>query len=83
VKVKIRKANVLDERTVTNVYIYENKKEEYIVVAVPDFEWSYFIRYEDETEMLRTKLLTSLQKTMTYEQATALVDKLLYWVHEM
>ncbi|MCL6586094.1 MAG: YueH family protein [Anoxybacillus sp.] len=80
---KIRKANVLDERTVTNVYIYENKKEEYIVVAVPDFEWSCFIRYEDETNMLRTKLLTSLQKTMTHEQATAFVDKLLYWVHEM
>ncbi|ANB60494.1 YueH family protein [Anoxybacteroides amylolyticum] len=80
---KIRKANVLDERKTTNVYIYENKKEEYIVIAVPDLEWSYTVCYEEETEALRTKLLTSLRKIITEEQATPFVDKLLYWVREM
>jgi len=81
--VKIRKANVLDERTTTNVYIYENRKEEYIVIAVPDLEWSYLVRYEEEIETLRTKLLVSLRKTVVNEQAEPFVDKLLYWTREM
>lgn len=80
---KIRKANVLDERTTTNVYIYENKKEEYIVVAIPDIEWSFFVRYEEETEPLQKKLFSSLVKMVSKEQAERLVDKLLYWIHEM
>ncbi|WP_027408352.1 YueH family protein [Anoxybacteroides tepidamans] len=80
---KIRKANVLDERTTTNVYIYENKKEEYIVVAIPDIEWSFLIRYEEETALLREKLSASLAKTASLAQADQLAEKLLYWVREM
>ncbi|MBB5323892.1 hypothetical protein HNQ34_000984 [Anoxybacillus tepidamans] len=80
---KIRKANVLDGRTTTNVYIYENKKEEYIVVAIPDIEWSFLVRYEEETELLQKKLFLSLEKAVSKEQAEQLVGKLLYWVHEM
>jgi hypothetical protein len=81
--VKIRKANILNERETANVYIYENKKEEHIVVAIPHMEWSFLIRYEEETELLRSKLLSSLSKKVEGAQAELLVDKLLYWVREM
>ncbi|MDE8564359.1 YueH family protein [Anoxybacillus rupiensis] len=80
---KIRKANILNERETTNVYIYENKKAEHIVVAIPHMEWSFLIRYEEETELLRSKLLSSLSKKVEGAQAEPLVDKLLYWVREM
>ncbi|ANB57506.1 yueH-like family protein [Anoxybacillus sp. B7M1] len=80
---KIRKANILNERETANVYIYENKKEEHIVVAIPHMEWSFLIRYEEETELLRSKLLSSLSKKVEGAQAELLVDKLLYWVREM
>jgi hypothetical protein len=80
---KIRKAALFDERTPTNVYIYENKKEEYMVVAIPDLEWSFLIRYEEETETLKERLVSSLTKVVPKEHIEMLVNKLLYWVHEM
>jgi YueH-like protein len=80
---KIRKAVLFDERTPTNVYIYENKKEEYIVVAIPDLEWSLLVRYDEETETLKERLASSLTKAVPQEHMETLVNKLLYWVHEM
>lgn len=80
---KIRKAVLFDERTPTNVYIYENKKEEYIVVAIPDLEWSFLVRYEEETETLKERLTLSLTKAVPQEHVETLVTKLLYWVREM
>jgi YueH-like protein len=80
---KIRKAVLFDERTPINVYIYENKKGEYIVVAIPDLEWSFLIRYEEETETLKERLVSSLTKAVPKEHVEMLVNKLLYWVHEM
>jgi hypothetical protein len=80
---KIRKANILDEKAVTNVYIYENKKEEYRVVAIPDIEWSLLIRYEEGTEELEKRLLLSLSKILPNEKAEQLSRKILYWICEM
>lgn len=80
---KIRKAVISDEQTPTKVYIYENKKEEYMVVAIPDLEWSFFIPYEEEPETLRERLTLSLKRVVAQEQTEMLVNKLLYWVHEM
>ena len=80
---KIRKANVLDDRTVSNVYIYENKKEEYTVVAVPDIEWSFLVYYEEETETLKKRLHQSLAKLIATESVELLSNKILYWVREM
>jgi hypothetical protein len=80
---KIRKAVLFDERTPTNVYIYENKKEEYIVVAIPDLEWSFLIRYEEETETLKERLVSSLTKAAPKEHIEMLANKLLYWAREM
>jgi hypothetical protein len=83
ITMKIRKAIILDKQTPTKVYIYENKKEEYMVVAIPDLEWSFFIRYEEEPETLRGRLASSLKRVVAQEQLEMLVNKLLYWVHEM
>jgi YueH-like protein len=80
---KIRKAIISDEQTPAKVYIYENKKEEYMVVAIPDLEWSFFLRYEEEPETLRERLTSSLKRVVAQEQLEMLVNKLLYWVHEM
>jgi hypothetical protein len=80
---KIRKANVLDEKRVTNVYIYENKKEEYTVVAIPDLEWSILIHYEEEPGELKERLLLSLSNVLTKENTEQLCKKILYWVREM
>jgi hypothetical protein len=80
---KIRKANVLDEKTITNIYIYENKKEEYTVVAIPDLEWSILVHYEEETEVLKKRLFLSLSKALPNENAESLSNKVLYWIREM
>jgi hypothetical protein len=83
ITMKIRKAVISDEQTPTKVYIYENKKEEYMVIAIPDLEWSFFVPYEEEPEALRKRLASSLQRVIAQEQTEMLVSKLLYWVHEM
>jgi YueH-like protein len=83
ITMKIRKAIILDKQTPTKVYIYENKKEEYMVVAIPDLEWSFSLRYEEEPETLRGRLASSLKRVVAQEQLEMLVNKLLYWVHEM
>jgi hypothetical protein len=80
---KIRKANIVHERATTNVYIYENKKEEYIVIAIPDIEWSFSVHYEEDTETLKGRLVSSLAKVLTEEHVEPLVNKLLYWIREM
>ncbi|WP_044893976.1 YueH family protein [Bacillus alveayuensis] len=80
---KIRKANILDEKTLTKIYIYENKKEEYTVVAVPDIEWSLLISYEEGTEELEKRLLLSLGKMLPNDKAEQLSRKILYWIREM
>ncbi|MBA2872757.1 transcription antitermination factor NusA-like protein [Anoxybacillus calidus] len=80
---KIRKANILDEKAVTNIYIYENKKEEYRVVAIPDIEWSLLIGYEEETEELKRRLLVSLGRMLPNEKAEQLSRKILSWIREM
>jgi len=80
---KIRKANILDERTVSNVYIYENKKEEYTLIAIPDIEWSLLVHYEEETEALKTRLCHSLSKLIASEYIEPIANKILHWVREM
>ncbi|MGG3162708.1 YueH family protein, partial [Geobacillus stearothermophilus] len=54
-----------------------------VVVAIPDLEWSFLIRYEEETETLKERLVSSLTKAVPKEHVEMLVNKLLYWVHEM
>lgn len=77
---KIRKTTI--EGNHANVYIYENKKEEYTVVAVPSIHWSILIPYVDGKEeiMKRIKETVSIQNV---EEIDHLAEKIYFWVREM
>lgn len=80
---KIRKANVeINGQMITNVYVYENKKEEYTIVSIPEIEWSTLISYEDDHELLRKRLIESLEGK-TGAAAEQLTFKIIQWVREM
>jgi YueH-like protein len=76
---KIRK-NFL-EGLEQKVYIYENKKEELILIAVPCIQWSYSFTYEEED--IQTKLFHSLQERVSGETATTLSSRIVQWTREM
>ena len=78
---KIRKAMLLEQET--NIYLYENKKEEYTLVAIPTIEWSTLIPYEEETSLLNDRLQHSLVKQIHQSDALNLTSKILQWVREM
>jgi len=84
IRMKIRKANVKNDNiTITNVYIYENKKEEYSLIAIPEIEWSTTISYEEKRDELYSRLITSLAKSTEQETADELARKVQQWVSEM
>jgi YueH-like protein len=78
-KMKIRK-NFL-EGLEQKVYIHENKKEELILVAIPDIEWSYSFTYDAAD--IRNKLLLSLKVRVTEETAELVSRRILQWTREM
>ena len=81
---KIRKANVHNgNNLITNVYIYENKKLEFSMIAIPEIEWSTTVQYEEERDVLKARLLNSLSKRVEHETAEELADKMIHWVGEM
>ncbi|WP_240628641.1 YueH family protein [Bacillus salacetis] len=64
------------------VFIYENKKEEYFMVAVPDVGWSADFTYE--TENLKEILEKSLYPAAgTMEEAGELAQRIFNWTREM
>jgi len=81
INVKIRKAMLLEKET--NIYLYENKKEEFTLVAIPNIEWSTLIPYEEETSLLNERLQQSLVKQVHQSEALSLTLKILQWVREM
>jgi fructosamine-3-kinase len=79
-KVKIRKS--LAGGKERKVFIYENKKEEYFMVAVPDIGWSVDFTYE--TEGLRELLEKSLSSAVDPEEAAVEMASRIYnWTREM
>ncbi len=81
---KVRKANIIHNgEEIRNVYIYENKKEEYILVAVPQLEWSKIIKYEEITDKTREHLQNSIAKRSNENIAISLSSKITQWIQEM
>lgn len=81
---KIRKANIEnDGKLITNVYLYENKKEEYTMVAIPDIEWSTVIPYVEDRTKRSMRLAKSLEKYVEPQVAIQLTSKIMQWVYEM
>ena len=81
---KIRKANVYNGNDlITNVYIYENKKQEYSMIAIPELEWSTTVQYEEDREILKSRLIQSLSKRASANTSDELAGKMIHWVGEM
>jgi len=79
---KIRKTTILEKQE--DLYIYENKKDEFFVVAVPVLEWSTYFTYDDGKEELIRRLSESLQEKVGGEtSAIELATKIYGWTREM
>lgn len=77
---KIRKSFAGGEER--KVFIYENKKEEYFMVAIPDIGWSIGFTYE--TDKLQEKLEDSLETSgMTVEETSEIASRIYHWTREM
>lgn len=79
---KIRKTTILDKQE--DLYIYENKKDDYFVIAVPVLEWSTYFTYDENKEELLERISKSLQGKVGGEAAaTELAIKIYGWTREM
>ena len=79
---KIRKTTILNKQE--DLYIYENKKDDYFVVAVPVLEWSTYFTYDDPKDELVTRWSESLTEKLEGEQqAKELALKIFGWTREM
>lgn len=76
---KIRK-NFFDGKE-QKVFIYENKKEEYILVAIPEINWSISFTYSEG--QVEEKIYETLLKNVDEESAFGLSKKLHQWTREM
>ncbi|AVQ34538.1 hypothetical protein C7J88_10315 [Staphylococcus muscae] len=77
---KIRESH--SEGYSAKVFIYENKKEDYFVVAVPDLHWSIMI---DDTlfgEALTEHLMMHLFNVLDEDEAEVLALRITQWVQE-
>ncbi|MCG3083712.1 YueH family protein [Anoxybacillus sp. LAT_35] len=79
---KIRKTMIDSPSLQQNVYIYENKKEQYIVVAIPYLEWSIHVTYDDLAN-IELRLQQSLANVLDEEHVSPLAMKLAQWMREM
>lgn len=81
---KIRKANVrYEDQLIENVYVYEDKKQQQTLIAVPQLEWSTMMSYEEDIQSFKDRVQTSLEKIISTEAAEELTNKMNYWVREM
>ncbi|PKR86847.1 YueH family protein [Heyndrickxia camelliae] len=79
---KIRKTTILDKQE--DLYIYENKKDDYFVIAVPVLEWSTYFTYDENKEELLERISKSLQGKVGGEAAAIeLAIKIYGWTREM
>jgi hypothetical protein len=79
---KIRKTILYGNQI--DIFIYENKKDEYFVLAIPELEWSTRFSYDEEDEELKERLTASLDKKASAgTDAGLLGQRLLQWAREM
>ncbi|MGE8206671.1 YueH family protein [Heyndrickxia sp. NPDC080065] len=78
---KIRKT-MLNEFEL-NIFIYENKKDEFFVVAIPTIEWSTTYTYDDYGDELLEKLVASLKLIIDEQEAQNLAHRIYQWTREM
>ncbi|MFS1516028.1 YueH family protein [Bacillus sp. SCS-151] len=78
---KIRKAIINNQQE--KIYLYENKKEEYTIIAIPIIEWSFKVDYEQDAETLKSILYSSLKSHTNSDTSQDLTNKISQWVREM
>jgi hypothetical protein len=78
---KIRKTLVNERQE--NIFIYENKKDEYFVVAVPVIEWSAYFTYDEIEQVLIPRWTESLICKLGEQMAEELALKIYRWTREM
>ncbi|MBE3568848.1 MAG: YueH family protein [Bacillales bacterium] len=78
---KIRKTEINGNKA--NIFIYENKKEDYFVVSIPEIEWSIFFTYEEEKEPLLKKMNDSLSKALSENESDEVAKRIYQWTREM
>ncbi|MBP3038413.1 hypothetical protein J9303_02695 [Bacillaceae bacterium Marseille-Q3522] len=77
---KIRKKS-LDGKEYT-VFIYENKKEECTVIAIPSIEWSIILTFDEGHEEVLDKVSKSLERVVSANIAE-LAESIYQWSREM
>jgi YueH-like protein len=76
---KIRKS--ITEGKERAVYIYENKKEEYFMIAIPDINWSIMFTYEQE--MKENVQMTLEKRGIDEEESLIIANRIFQWTTEM
>ncbi len=79
--VKIRESH--SDNLKCKVFIYENKKEEYFVISIPDLFWSIQIDYDLFGESLIEHLYLHLFNVLDEEEANELANRISHWTSEL
>ncbi|QLK85663.1 YueH family protein [Staphylococcus sp. 17KM0847] len=77
---KIRESH--SEQYSAKVFIYDNKKEDFFVVAVPDLYWSIQINDDLYGDALTDHLAIHLFNVLDEEEAQILALRITQWVQE-
>ncbi|KUP07585.1 hypothetical protein Q75_04960 [Bacillus coahuilensis p1.1.43] len=66
------------------IFLHENKKEELVLIAIPELEWSYALTYEEISNDFA--LLTESrmkERGIDSHEAAGFALRLLQWIREM
>lgn len=80
-QVKIRESH--SQNLNCKVYIYENKKEEYFVISIPDLFWSIEVDYDLYGESLVEHLYLHLFNVLDEDEANELANRISQWTSEL
>lgn len=78
---KIRESHSEDYSA--KVYIYQNKKEDYFIVSIPDLNWSILIDYTLYGESLTEHLFMHLFNVIDEDEAQRLALRITHWLQEV
>lgn len=78
---KIRESH--SEHYSAKVFIYQNKKEDYFVVSIPDLFWSIQIDYDIYGEALTEHVMVHLFNILSEDEAHTLALRITNWIQEV
>ncbi|AVP36674.1 hypothetical protein DOS70_02300 [Staphylococcus felis] len=78
---KIRESH--SEHYSAKVFIYQNKKEDYFVVSIPDLFWSIQIDYDIYGEALTEHVMVHLFNILPEDEAHTLALRITNWIQEV